>query len=319
VVSLNELFKSAVKFAVLYLYSPALSDRRAVAVCTANEYNVFLADSVTHKTSESISENEHSADVTEVKLLVAVGHTACDNRSFWENRTGYFKILVILISHFYYPLYNELLGKFFHSCLDDIFAENVANLPDIRSICVTCECDSEHICDVNNASLELLRILLEVLGLYSKTEFFGYDLYLSKPLGRIISVAVGFKVLIKEGLYGSFNTIETGWGFWKIQNDGENLYKTVGQASAEDAPTEAPTDKNISHCYPYRAYLKLPTQSGAKTRGYVPCFIGAEEMIGEGNNDGRTGQGQGYNLMGQRVNADTKGMVIVNGKKYLNK
>ena len=108
VVSLDELFKCSVKFAVLHLDSPALGDRRTVAVCSADEYNVFLADPVTHEARESVRKHEHSANVTEVELLVAVGHTASDNCSFREHGTRYLKILVVFISHFPILFYNYL-------------------------------------------------------------------------------------------------------------------------------------------------------------------------------------------------------------------
>jgi len=116
------------------------------------------------------------------------------------------------------------------------------------------------------------------------------------------------------GLYGSFDTMETGWGFYKLNQDGTKMVKTVGKADAQDKPESAPTDKPISQCYPYRAYFKLTTTSGAKAHDeeYIPCFVSADEIT-----EFNTGDNKCYNIMGQKVNENAKGIIIVNGKKYL--
>ncbi len=102
VVALNEVLERALEFAVLDLNAPALSDRGAVAVGTADEDDVFLAYAVTHEAGVCIRENEHTSHMTEVELLVAVGHTAGDNGSFREYRTRYLEwtfVLIILVCH----------------------------------------------------------------------------------------------------------------------------------------------------------------------------------------------------------------------------
>jgi len=108
------------------------------------------------------------------------------------------------------------------------------------------------------------------------------------------------------GLYGSFLTIETGAGYYKLNQDGTKLVKTIGASDTEHGP--------LSHCYPYRAYFKLTTTSGAKAHDedYIPCFV-TEDEIQEHNTDSN----RRYNLMGQQVNENAKGIIIVNGKKYL--
>ena len=87
VICLNEVTDSSLVAFFFDKLAVAFCDRRAVAVCAADEDNVVLAYSVTKKSCINISENENSADVSEVELLVAVRHTACDNRSFRKGRS----------------------------------------------------------------------------------------------------------------------------------------------------------------------------------------------------------------------------------------
>lgn len=62
-------------------------------------------------------------------------------------------------------------------------------------------------------------------------------------------------------------------------------------------------------------------QMGAMPFGIVSTFSSTTTAIDNISNDtvGRSHDNRVYNLSGQRVNANTKGIVIVNGKKYLNK
>jgi len=117
------------------------------------------------------------------------------------------------------------------------------------------------------------------------------------------------------GIYGSFDTMEIGWGYWKLTQVGDHFVKTVGKQDATDKPEDAPTNKEISHCYPYRAYLKLPEQqTSAPVKEYVPVF---EDGVIDIENDADERETLRYNIMGQRVNENAKGIIIVNGKKYL--
>jgi len=120
------------------------------------------------------------------------------------------------------------------------------------------------------------------------------------------------------GLLGSFNTIETGWGYWKIDDSGYQLVKTVGKSDASDKPSDAPANTNnpISHCYPYRAYLKLPsTQNSSPVKEYIPCFIAPGEIINDDIIEKNNKDDRYYNLMGQQVSKNAKGITIVGGKK----
>jgi len=110
-----------------------------------------------------------------------------------------------------------------------------------------------------------------------------------------------------RGIYGSFTTVKTGeWTtaapMYKIKNDGVTLVKTTEN----------------SNCYPYRGYLKLPAQSSGSVKDYVLSFedYNGETIItdinGEVQNDAPR-----YNLMGQKVNRNAKGIIITGGKKVL--
>ena len=63
------------------------------------------------------------------------------------------------------------------------------------------------------------------------------------------------------------------------------------------------------------AYLAVPT-SVAAAKGFT--FDGAATAISNVNADAKANS-SAYNLAGQRVNANAKGLIIMNGKKYLNK
>gem|GEM_PF-6717795 len=52
----------------------------------------------------------------------------------------------------------------------------------------------------------------------------------------------------KAGIYGTFSTVTTGEGRYKLNADGTALLKTTSS----------------SHCYPYRAYLVLPAGGSTK-------------------------------------------------------
>ena len=110
-----------------------------------------------------------------------------------------------------------------------------------------------------------------------------------------------------DGLYGSFDTMLTGAGFYKLTPVGDHFVKTIGSDDTEHGP--------LSHCYPYRAYLKLPKQqNSAPAKEYVPVF---EDGVIDIENDVDERNALRYNVMGQRVNENAKGIIIVNGKKYL--
>ena len=66
----------------------------------------------------------------------------------------------------------------------------MADLVDVRRVCVTCESYTEHICDVYDTALELVGIFLEILGLYCKTELVCESLYLIEPRCGVIIVVV---------------------------------------------------------------------------------------------------------------------------------
>lgn len=109
----------------------------------------------------------------------------------------------------------------------------------------------------------------------------------------------------ETGILGSFNTINTGaWTdatpMYKIKNDGVTLVRTTAS----------------SNCYPFRGYLKLPGSNNAKD--YVLSFDDYDEGtagISSVNSVEQTDD-YVYNLAGQRVSRSTKGIVIINGKKY---
>lgn len=125
-----------------------------------------------------------------------------------------------------------------------------------------------------------------------------WDWVQTDPNGIDITMSVTNPVGI--GLYGSFNTILTGSDFWKINNDGTELVKTVEESS---------------HCYPYRGYLKLtqPSLQPAPLRSYVPVF-GLSKTLGS---DILNGSLTPYTIQGIPAEQGHRGFVIIDGKKYL--
>jgi len=131
-------------------------------------------------------------------------------------------------------------------------------------------------------------------------------LQVNNPLTLSISNGVLQSGNYNAGIYGSFDTFTVGTNYWKLKGDGSKLVKT----------------KEDSHCYPYRAFLKLPTPNSANqasTRGeeYVPCFLSEGESIEELKKEQQYMENQHYNIFGHKVNAETEGIIIVNGKKLL--
>jgi len=110
-----------------------------------------------------------------------------------------------------------------------------------------------------------------------------------------------------RGIYGTFETITPGeWRndapMYKIKNDGETLVKT----------TES------SHCYPYRAYLKLPAiqngnGSASEYRLSFEDYATSIETVEEEKERGS----RLYNLMGQPIEEGNKGLMIRSGKIIL--
>ena len=70
-----------------------------------------------------------------------------------------------------------------------------------------------------------------------------------------------------------------------------------------------------------KAYLAVPPGSLPNAKEGFSFISGEEETDGirSVQGSGFTVNGEAYNLAGQKVGADYKGIVIVNGKKYLNK
>lgn len=106
-----------------------------------------------------------------------------------------------------------------------------------------------------------------------------------------------------NGLYGVFNTVSLGTGYWKLNGDGSKLVKTKAE----------------SHCYPYRAYLKLPTVSHANSREYRPVFGTGNMELEEMDIELMGADGQIYYINGQKAPANAKGLVIENGKVVFKK
>jgi len=117
-------------------------------------------------------------------------------------------------------------------------------------------------------------------------------------------------VIVKEpanpaegGILGSFNTIKT--GVWVVDNQ---LYK-LNSAGNKMLRTTA-----SSSCYPYRAYLKIPASQSNQAGEYRLSFENLENETGVSTVLNESQTAPRYNLMGQRVGRDAKGMIIRNGK-----
>jgi len=110
----------------------------------------------------------------------------------------------------------------------------------------------------------------------------------------------------ETGILGSFTTALTGaWSneapMYKIKSDGETLVKTTAN----------------SHCYPYRAYLKLPAiPSGSSASEYRLSFEDYATSI-ETVEEAKERGSRLYNLMGQPIEEGNKGLMIRSGKIIL--
>ena len=91
----DKILERAGKFAALDLFSPALSDRRAVAVGAGNKNHILAADAVAQKARVGVGKNQHTADMAEMQLLIAVGHTARDDCALRKYRARDFKRLPV--------------------------------------------------------------------------------------------------------------------------------------------------------------------------------------------------------------------------------
>lgn len=112
------------------------------------------------------------------------------------------------------------------------------------------------------------------------------------------------------GILGAFNTISCPvWSetqpVYKIKPDGKTLVRTTAS----------------SHCYPYRCYLVLPEQeqsAGASSRNYVLSFDDEEsEGIAAVIEDATDNIAPCYNIYGQQVKEDAKGISVRDGKKIM--
>lgn len=96
-------------------------------------------------------------------------------------------------------------------------------------------------------------------------------------------------------LFGSFETREIGAGFYKINSDGSALVRTT----------------ETSKTFPYRAYLELLESTAARI---IFTEEGADAIMDVRADNATTTV---YNLSGQRVSANAKGIVIINGRKVI--
>ena len=106
---------------------------------------------------------------------------------------------------------------------------------------------------------------------------------------------------------GTYIKTELSEGYFKVSSDGTKFVNTVA---------------GTSHAWPFRAYLDLTTQAGAKELT-IEWNEGSTTGIEEVQSSRFKVQGSVYNLNGMRVNPSTgsgqanKGIVIMNGKKYI--
>lgn len=96
-------------------------------------------------------------------------------------------------------------------------------------------------------------------------------------------------------LFGSFETREIGAGFYKINSDGTALVRTTSS----------------SKTFPYRAYLELPGSTAAKI-SFTEEGVDAIKSVAAEKSAATV-----YNLRGQRVSANAKGFLIINGRKVI--
>jgi len=111
------------------------------------------------------------------------------------------------------------------------------------------------------------------------------------------------------GIFGAFNTESC--PVWSSENP---VYKLK-----PDGITLVKTNAN-SQCFPYRGYLKFAAPTGANSSSsaprYVLCFDDLTTDI-EAISETGIPNGPRYNILGQKVSDNTKGIVIVNGRKYV--
>lgn len=103
------------------------------------------------------------------------------------------------------------------------------------------------------------------------------------------------------GIYSKFNTTIINTGYYKVNYDGKKLVKTV----------------TGSECFPFRIYLKLPGLPASAKSYSLSWDDGATDIEFVNADNEIPFYADRYNVMGQKVSRDTKGIVIVNGKKYM--
>ena len=96
VVLLHEVVDSPLEALLRAQLAVAFRDGGAVAVRAGNEDDIFIAQPVAQESRINVRKHEHSADVTEMQLLVAVGHAAGDYRTLREFRAWYFVLYEFL-------------------------------------------------------------------------------------------------------------------------------------------------------------------------------------------------------------------------------
>lgn len=72
-------------------------------------------------------------------------------------------------------------------------------------------------------------------------------------------------------------------------------------------------------CGANRAYIDMSEVSQSQAKGDIEMFNGSEPTSINGMNIEIISNSPMYNLNGQRVNSNYNGVVLKNGKKYLNK
>lgn len=97
-------------------------------------------------------------------------------------------------------------------------------------------------------------------------------------------------------LIGSFETRGIGTGFYKINSDGSALVRTTSE----------------SKTFPYRAYLELPASISAAKISFCDESTDGIKAVTSDTTDGAI-----YNLAGQRISANAKGLVVINGRKVM--
>jgi|GEM_PF-3164332 len=146
--------------------------------------------------------------------------------------------------------------------------------------------------------------------------------FLVKPAKDITSIQVEGTIISTEGVQAYTKGVATLKGTYSTIS---NLYKTEGSENGDvyyigGGKWKKAASTSTVKVKPFRAYLQTVTSTNAKVNVIIDGVAdednttGINEALQQTNSNATL-----YNLNGQKVSADYKGLTVKNGKKFINK